>query len=284
MNEKTFFIDLPSLGMKHTIYFNEWNTLKIVITFGVFLLSLTGCVNTIFVQKEYRDSDLSTKTLQIRVVDDTFGLDYKGDLTNEFGKVSINDSVKSFFISSLLENFKKETRFNSVTLKCGIDQLSSGNFFCQNKKDNVQYDSITFYFPNGLSEDSTEMTLVLQNIFIRSFNQINMISTGFIPVVYTSKPLIIESELLYWDNKSKKPIAWGIIKCNTTDGLYVDINTWKNALKNFTRATLTTPPLVKTLDLKSYYGIKDTILPEPKKPDTDSKSFRIRPISKSTDP
>jgi hypothetical protein len=111
-----------------------------------------------------------------------------------------------------------------------------------------------------------------------------MFSAGFIPVVYTSKPLVIESELLYWDNESKKPIAGSIIKCNTTDGQYVDINTWKKALKNFTIAAVATPPLVKTLNWKTNNSIEDTISSELKKKNSDSKSYRIRPISNSIDP
>lgn len=152
----------------------------------VLLISLSGCVSTIVVHPNYKNTDYKGSSLLLRMTDDTLGLDYAGDLTNEFGSEGVNDSIKSFLTSELLKHLRDGSNYKEIAFCTGHDKLDMTKLAYRYRKDGVRIDSLEFFTPNTTLTDSTDVTMTLQNIFIKSYVKINFTTIGFLPV--PSKP------------------------------------------------------------------------------------------------
>lgn len=160
--------------------------MKTFYVYLVLLISLSGCVSTIVVHPNYKNTDYKGSSLLLRMTDDTLGLDYAGDLTNEFGSEGVNDSIKSFLTSELLKHLRDGSNYKEIAFCTGHDKLDMTKLAYRYRKDGVRIDSLEFFTPNTTLTDSTDVTMTLQNIFIKSYVKINFTTIGFLPV--PSKP------------------------------------------------------------------------------------------------
>lgn len=122
--------------------------MKTFYVYLVLLISLSGCVSTIVVHPNYKNTDYKGSSLLLRMTDDTLGLDYAGDLTNEFGSEGVNDSIKSFLTSELLKHLRDGSNYKEIAFCTGHDKLDMTKLAYRYRKDGVRIDSLEFFTPN----------------------------------------------------------------------------------------------------------------------------------------
>jgi hypothetical protein len=192
--------------------------------FMISILLLSGYTRHIVANPEQKIE--LNQMLQLKVVDDTLALEYEGDLTNEFGTINRADSIKTFFLSEFAKNLLKSKKFQSASYNSEPIQFSSSKFDCYLYSHRNIVDSVSFSIPQSPLLDSTDITLFLENIKIKSSVHVSVSLVGLFPVATLSKPLIIESKYLFWNNRENKAIAWGMVTAGYGEiGPYVDMTT-----------------------------------------------------------
>jgi hypothetical protein len=204
-----------------------------LLTFMISMLLVSGFFKTTVAHQEQKIE--LNQQLQLKVVDDTFALEYKGDLTNEFGTVNRAERIKSLFISECIKYLTKSMKFKIVHYNSEPIEFSSSKFACDLYRNRNIVDSLNFSIPESPLLDSTDLTLFLENITIKSPVHVCANFINLFPVAVPNKSLIIESKYLFWNNRANKAVAWGVIR--TGDGEldpYVDIGTWRASVGKYT--------------------------------------------------
>lgn len=226
----------------------------------VSIASITGCSSSIEIMKEYKKSDFSTKSVMVRIADDTIGMKYSGSLDNEFGTVNVNDSIKKYLARSIFNNLVKGSKFKKTELDCR--KYKSRNINClfgESHYDTTYYnlkhyeDTLVFPVPCDFSGTNADFTIILKNLLIISRTQVNTVVVGLVPISVVTKPLVIKSDILFWDNTRSNPIAFGKISGHALTGLSVDTLTWRLAVKNFTHKMLLPKPIKQTIIHEAFF-------------------------------
>ncbi len=239
-----------------------------LLTFMISILLLSG-IPTHIVANQGQKIELNQR-LQLIVVDDTFALEYEGDLTNEFGSENRAEKIKNFFTSECVKYLTKSMRFKSVHYNSEPIQFSSSKFPCNLYKRRNIVDSLNFSIPKTPLLNSTDITLFLESVTIKSSVHVNVTMIGLFPTASPNKALLIESKYLFWDNRANKAIAWGMVMAGDAKLYpYVDINIWRASIGRYTsrileKVSFENKPKKKTTGLKKA---KDTV--------TDSKPLKF---------
>jgi len=212
------------------------------------VLLLLNCTSNLKLSKEYSSGDFRNKSLTVRFVDDSVYINYVGNLENEFGIANTNLKIKTFLMDRVIDYLKPTTYFSPIiTSNSKLEYTIKREIKSDFKGEKEKFDTTIIRYPNYVHPkyptDTTDVTLFFENTKILSYPGANVLLVGFMPVAaLPSKPLVIKSLALFWDNKKNRVISSGNIEAYVDDKTEVTLSTWRDAIIIFCQKLLDKMP------------------------------------------
>ena len=225
-----------------------------LIVMGIMLLILLNSCTTVrhsMIMPEYKNSPvIKNKTLAVYFDYSSLAIGNESSLVDDLGEGVPKDIFKDFFTRSVTTNIQNLSYFSRVepaqfintndmeTTQLKVSDKIYMKFDLPTEENIFQFDSI-----------QPDFVLLIKDIFVgerfETSTNYSPPNSGGVTTSSTKRYLDINCEYLIWDNTAMRIVAYGKGRSSNKVFIKMNMKTWENAVKDFSRFLLKKTPFVK---------------------------------------